>query len=76
MQTPKEGYILRIFPGENNKYGKQPLYERVVLKARDMDRTGAIALHGIMEFGSKTRTMLWIERTELDIKSLPHHKRG
>jgi len=35
MILPKDGKLLRIFIGESDKYKGQPLYEWIVLKARD-----------------------------------------
>ena len=35
MTTPEERYLLRIFIGESDKVGHKPLYEVIVLKARE-----------------------------------------
>ncbi|HNW60265.1 MAG TPA: DUF190 domain-containing protein [bacterium] len=69
MQTPEEGYILRIFLGESDKYGRRPLYEWIVMQARDMDMAGATVLRGIMGFGPRTRTIhtFKIERLSEDL---------
>jgi len=42
MTLPKDGKLLRIFIGENDKYGNQPLYEWIVHKARELGLAGAI----------------------------------
>ena len=51
MQVPKDAILLRIFFGEDDKHGNQPLYEAVVLKAREMQLAGATVLRGAMGFG-------------------------
>jgi uncharacterized protein len=51
MKIPEEGYLLRIFVGEGDKHGHVPLYEAVVLKAREAGLAGATVLRGLMGFG-------------------------
>lgn len=51
MQIPEEGYLLRIFVGESDKVGHRPLYEEIVLKAREQGLAGATVLRGVMGFG-------------------------
>jgi uncharacterized protein len=51
MQMPKDAVLLRIFFGEDDRHGNQPLYEAVVLKAREMQLAGATVLRGAMGFG-------------------------
>jgi PII-like signaling protein len=51
MQIPKNAILLRIFIGENDKHDRQPLYEAIVLKAREMHLGGATVLRGPMGFG-------------------------
>ncbi len=51
MTIPEEGYLLRIFVGENDRYGHHPLYESIVLKARENGLAGATVLRGVMGFG-------------------------
>ena len=51
MQIPEDGYLLRIFVGESDKVGHRPLYEVVVLKAREQGLAGATVLRGLMGFG-------------------------
>jgi PII-like signaling protein len=51
MSLPKEAMLLRIYLGEQEKSGHQPLYEAVVLKARDMQLAGATVLRGPLGFG-------------------------
>ena len=51
MRIPEEGYLLRIFVGESDKQGHVPLYEAIVLKARESGLAGATVLRGLMGFG-------------------------
>ena len=51
MQIPHEAVLLRIFIGESDKLGHKPLYEAIVLKAREMHLAGATVLRGPMGFG-------------------------
>jgi hypothetical protein len=51
MQIPHDAVLLRIFFGENDKYGQLPLYEAIVLKAREMHLAGATVLRGPIGFG-------------------------
>lgn len=55
MQLPYEGSLLRIFIGEADKYEGKPLYEWIVLKAREHELAGATVLRGMMGFGANTR---------------------
>jgi PII-like signaling protein len=51
MQIPKEAVLLRVFIGEDDKVGRRPLYEAIVLKAREMHLAGATVLRGPLGFG-------------------------
>jgi PII-like signaling protein len=51
MQLPKDAVLLRIFFGEADKFEGKPLYESIVLKAREMQMAGATVLRGPMGFG-------------------------
>jgi PII-like signaling protein len=51
MQIPEDGYLLRVFVGESDKVGHRPLYEEIVLKAREQGLAGATVLRGVMGFG-------------------------
>lgn len=55
MRIPQDAVLLRIFLGEDDKYGRQPLYEAIVLKAREMHLGGATVLRGAMGFGHSSR---------------------
>lgn len=51
MQVPRDAVLLRIFIGEDEKFAHRPLYEAIVLKAREMHLAGATVLRGPMGFG-------------------------
>ena len=55
MQLPQEGTLLRIFIGEADKHEGKPLYEWIVLKAREQGLAGATVLRGMMGYGARTR---------------------
>lgn len=55
MQIPKDARLLRIFIGESDKEDGRPLYEAIVLKAREMHLAGATVLRGAMGFGHSSR---------------------
>lgn len=55
MQLPQDGTLLRVFIGEADKYEGKPLFEWIVLKAREHGLAGATVLRGIMGFGANTR---------------------
>ena len=55
MQIPKDATLLRIFIGENDEFGDRPLYEAIVLKAREMHLAGATVLRGPMGFGQSSQ---------------------
>ena len=51
MSIPEDGYLLRIFIGESDRHGHRPLYESIVLQAREAGLAGATVLRGVMGFG-------------------------
>ncbi|HTX22582.1 MAG TPA: DUF190 domain-containing protein [Candidatus Aquilonibacter sp.] len=55
MHLPHEAVLLRIFIGESDRYGHKPLYEGIVLKAREAHLAGATVLRGPMGFGKSSR---------------------
>jgi PII-like signaling protein len=55
MKIPQEGYLLRVFLGESDKWHGKPLYEAIVLKARELHLAGATVLRGPMGFGAHSR---------------------
>ena len=55
MQLPQDAMLLRIFIGEKDRSGHQPLYEAIVLKAREMHLAGATVIRGPMGYGASSR---------------------
>lgn len=55
MHLPREALLLRIFIGESDRWQHQPLYEALVLKARERHLAGATVLRGPMGFGKSSR---------------------
>ncbi len=51
MSIPSQAMLLRIFLGEDDKFHHQPLYEAIVLNAREKHLAGATVLRGPMGFG-------------------------
>jgi len=47
--------LLRIFVGEDDRADSHPLYEALVLKAREMHLAGATVLRGALGFGRSSR---------------------
>jgi len=55
MNISGQAVLLRVFVGESDKLGHQPLYEAIVKHAHDADLAGATVLKGIMGFGATAR---------------------
>ena len=55
MQIPHDAVLLRIFVGESDRWEHKPLYEAIVLKARELHLAGATVLRGPMGFGKSSR---------------------
>jgi PII-like signaling protein len=57
MHIPRDAMLLRIFIGEDDKSRDKgrPLYEAIVLRAREMHLAGATILRGPMGFGHSSR---------------------
>jgi len=55
MKLPEEGKLLRIFIGEQDRWGNQPLYEALVHLAKKEGLAGATAIKGFLGFGCKSR---------------------
>jgi len=54
MNLPHEATLLRIFIGESDRWEHKPLYEAIVLKARETHLAGATVLRGPMGFGKSS----------------------
>ena len=55
MHLPHEAMLLRVFIGESDRWKHAPLYEAIVLKARELHLAGATVLRGPMGFGKSSR---------------------
>ncbi len=55
MPLPKDALLLRIFVGETAKVGHSPIYEALVMKAREMHLAGATVLRGPLGYGHSSR---------------------
>jgi PII-like signaling protein len=55
MEYDKKGCLLRILVGESDRCDGKPLYEWIVLKAREEKLAGATVFRGMMGFGANSR---------------------
>jgi hypothetical protein len=55
VKIPQDGWLLRVFVGESDRWHGRPLYEAIVLKARELHLAGATVLRGPMGFGAHSR---------------------
>lgn len=55
MKLPEQAVMLRIYIGESDRYKGKPLYEQIVLKARELNLAGATVSRGLMGFGADSR---------------------
>lgn len=55
MHIPEQAFLLRIFIGESDSFEGRPLYEAIVLRAREMHLAGATVLRGALGYGRSSR---------------------
>jgi len=55
LKLPEQAVLLRIFIGESDRHKGKPLYEQIVLKARELNLAGTTVLRGILGFGADSR---------------------
>jgi PII-like signaling protein len=55
VELERDSKLLRIFIGERDKYGHKPLYEALVLEAKQQGVAGATVLRGILSYGASSR---------------------
>src|SRR5689334_21945805 len=55
MKIPENGQLLRIFIGESDRWHGKPLYEALILKARETGLAGATMVRGLMGYGATSR---------------------
>lgn len=58
MELQGESKLLRIFIGESDRIGHQPLYEAILLSAKENGMAGCTVMKGIMSFGASSRVHL------------------
>lgn len=54
MTLIEEGYLLRVFIGESDKYSGIPLYEWIVIEARREGIAGVTVTRGMIGFGANS----------------------
>lgn len=52
--VPRDGKLLRVFVGEQDKWHGQPLYEAIVQLARQHGLAGATCLKGFLGYGANS----------------------
>ncbi len=55
MKIEGEAQLVRIFIGESDRKDGRPLYEAIVLRARELGLAGATVLRGLEGFGAASR---------------------
>lgn len=55
MENHPNAKLLRIFIGESDKAGHQPLYEAIVFEAKKQSLSGATVTRGVMGFGANSK---------------------
>ncbi len=75
MQIPRDAMLLRIFIGEDDRHDHQPLYEAIVMKAREMHLAGATVLRGPMSFGHSSRVHTTEDSPALGGSAVRHRDR-
>ena len=55
MRIPDQSVLLRVFIGEQDRLHGKPLYEQIVMKARELDLAGATVTRGTLGFGADSR---------------------
>jgi PII-like signaling protein len=69
VALPEDGCLLRLFIGESDKMDGRPLYEWIVVQARESGLAGATVVRGMMGFGANSRVIhtVRIERLSTDL---------
>jgi hypothetical protein len=55
VKLPRDGQLLRVFIGESDRWGTQPLYEAIVQEARKKGLAGATCFKAFEGFGAHSR---------------------
>ncbi|MBN2086214.1 MAG: DUF190 domain-containing protein [Anaerolineales bacterium] len=70
MSLKKEGYLLRLFIGEDEKHDGRPLFEWIVYQASKADLAGATVFRGVMGYGASSRSIR-TQKIEVLAEGLP-----
>jgi PII-like signaling protein len=54
MKMEGDGKLLRIFVGEDDQWEGKPLYQAIVLRAREAGIAGATVLRGFLGYGANS----------------------
>jgi len=54
MTIPENATLLRLYVGEKDRLEHRPLYEAIVLRAREHGLAGATVLRGLLGFGASS----------------------
>lgn len=55
MDVPHDAVLLRIFTSTGDRFGLDPLYHAIVLRARDIQLAGATVFRGSLGFGQSAK---------------------
>jgi hypothetical protein len=55
MKLSGEGKLLRVFVGESDRLDGKPLFEKILLAAKEEGLAGVTVLRGIAGFGARSR---------------------
>lgn len=70
MRAPCNATLLRIFVGYDDTYLDKPLYDQIVLKARQLGMAGATVTRGILGYGPGTEELGIVLRLSGDLPIL------
>lgn len=67
MNAPCDATLLRIFIGNDDAFDEKPLYDQIVLKARDMGMAGATVTRGLLAYGPASQELRIVLRLSEDL---------
>jgi PII-like signaling protein len=70
MSLKKEGYLLRLFIGEDEKHDGRPLFEWIVHQASKADLAGVTVFRGVTGYGASSRSIR-TQKIEVLAEGLP-----
>ncbi len=70
MSLRKEGYLLRLFIGEDERHEGKPLYEWILTQAKIKGLAGVTIFRGIMGYGATSREIK-TQKIEVLAEGLP-----